>query len=552
MASSSNRKLNSSGSKAPKPTFRRAGAGAPRPAQRSQVPPRPSSVPAPAKAISAYTAPSREHTARRAAAVVREQRLRKAQGAPSAPRPTKRPANSLPARSRENGAMRRPASLPSGPSRALPARAGGSAIQHVPAPARQVRPAYAPATRGARPQRASASRPVQPLRTADAHRPPTPAAGPARRRGPMEAKRLTHVAAAPRGSEQASARPRRSAGLSRAHIALVAVAGVLALVALAVVVVVNSSLFAATDIRIVGSEHVAQDAAEQLINLPEGTTLLNVDEDQIVESLKQNPWVAGVDVKREYPHTLVITPRERAVSAIMYVAADDIAWAIGNDGCWIAPLSLAVAVDDSGAIVESGIVSTAISDQAEDGGASAPTDTRADPSADGADASEDGAADASDAGDGSASDDGGSDAPADEDKPAEDDGDGEPADQQDLAGLGAAEALARHFGALLLTDVASDVAPSSGSDVSAPIILAGLDYAKKFSSDFKAQIKYLSVPSKEAIAANLVSGIEVALGAPEDIGLKERVVTTLLEQQPGVTYIDVRTPNAYTFRSVPK
>lgn len=360
----------------------------------------------------------------------------------------------------------------------------------------------------------------------------------------MEAKRLTHVAAAPRGSEQASTRPRRSAGLSRAHIALVAVAGLLALVALAVVVVVNSSLFAATDIRIVGSEHVAQDAAEQLINLPEGTTLLNVNEDQIVESLKQNPWVAGVDVKREYPHTLVITPRERAVSAIMYVAADDIAWAIGNDGCWIAPLSLAVAVDDSGAIVESGIVSTAISDQAEDGGASAPADTRADPSADGADASDDG--------DGSASDDGGSDAPVAEDGPAEGDGDREPADQQDLAGLGAAEALARHFGALLLTDVASDVAPSSGSDVSAPIILAGLDYAKKFSSDFKAQIKYLSVPSKEAIAANLVSGVEVALGAPEDIGLKERVVTTLLEQQPGVTYIDVRTPNAYTFRSVPK
>ena len=42
------------------------------------------------------------------------------------------------------------------------------------------------------------------------------------------------------------------------------------------------------------SEHVTKHDAIQLIDLPEGTSLFNVDPDQITEDLKQNPWVSGV------------------------------------------------------------------------------------------------------------------------------------------------------------------------------------------------------------------------------------------------------------------
>ena len=380
----------------------------------------------------------------------------------------------------------------------------------------------------------------------------------------LESKKLTSVAAAPKpadDSPQGSLKRDlkiKMPSLSRARLAFAGVVAVAAVLALVAVVVVNSGLFAATDIRIVGSEHVAQDAAEQLINLPEGTTLLNVDEERIVDALKQNPWVSGVEVKREYPHTLVITPRERAVAAIMYVAADDIAWAIGDDGCWIAPLSLAVTVDESGSIVESGIVTTEASEKAE--GDAAATDGSS-----GDEASQGGADDDAD-GDGSAqsvrtddpSDAAGSEGTDASTEPAGDTADGQDATEvgsdgtRALSGVDAAEALAKHFGALLLTDVSSDVSPASGREVQSSVILAGMEYAEKFSSDFKAQIKYLSVPSEEAIVANLVSGVEVALGAPDDIAVKERVVTALLSQQAGVTYIDVRTPNAYTFRSVPQ
>ncbi|MDY5081465.1 MAG: FtsQ-type POTRA domain-containing protein [Collinsella sp.] len=260
------------------------------------------------------------------------------------------------------------------------------------------------------------------------------------------------------------------------------VGGILAAVAvLAVVaiVVINSGLFAATDIQIEGSEHVTKHDAMQLISLPENTSLFNVNPDQITEDLKQNPWVSGVDVQRQFPHTLVITPTERKVTAIAYISSDDLAWAIGDDDTWIAPLSTSVEVDDQGNVVTSG---------------------------EGANT---------------------------------------------LSGIDAALALAKHYGAVLLTDVSADVEPVSGRAVSSKAVKAGLDYVRGFSGEFLAQIKDISIPSVEAISANLDNGVEVSLGDSDDIAKKERVVTKLLSQVEGVTYINVRSPGNYTFRNAP-
>ena len=254
------------------------------------------------------------------------------------------------------------------------------------------------------------------------------------------------------------------------------VGGVLVVVA---VVVINSGLFTATDIQIQGSEHVTKHDAIQLIDLPEGTSLFNVDPDQITEDLKQNPWVSGVDVQRQFPHTLIITPMERKVIAIAYISSDDLAWAIGDDDTWIAPLSTSVEVDDQGNVITTGQGSNT------------------------------------------------------------------------LTGIDAALALAKHYGAVLLTDVSADVAPVSGQAVSSKAVKAGLDYVRGFSSEFLGQVKDISTPSVEAISANLNNGIEVSLGDSNDIVKKERVVTKLLSQVEGVTYINVRSPGNYTFRNAP-
>ena len=260
------------------------------------------------------------------------------------------------------------------------------------------------------------------------------------------------------------------------------VGGVLAVLAVLVVVaivVINSGLFTATDIQIQGSEHVTKHDAIQLIDLPEGTSLFNVDPDQITEDLKQNPWVSGVDVQRQFPHTLIITPTERKVIAIAYISSDDLAWAIGDDDTWIAPLSTSVEVDDQGNVITTGQGSNT------------------------------------------------------------------------LTGIDAALALAKHYGAVLLTDVSADVAPVSGQAVNSKAVKAGLDYVRGFSSEFLGQVKDISTPSVEAISANLNNGIEVSLGDSGDIAKKERVVTKLLSQVEGVTYINVRSPGNYTFRNAP-
>ena len=257
---------------------------------------------------------------------------------------------------------------------------------------------------------------------------------------------------------------------------ILAAVAVLAIIA---IVVINSGLFSATDIQIHGSEHVTKHDAMQLISLPENTSLFNVDPDQITEGLKQNPWVSGVDVQRQFPHTLIITPTEHKVTAIAYISSDDLAWAIGDDDTWIAPLSTSVEVDDQGNVITSG---------------------------EGANT---------------------------------------------LTGIDAALALAKHYGAVLLTDVSADVAPVSGRAVSSKAVKAGLDYARGFSSEFLDQVKDISTPSVEAISANLDNGVEVSLGDSDDIAKKERIVTKLLSQVEGVTYINVRSPCNYTFRNAP-
>ena len=302
----------------------------------------------------------------------------------------------------------------------------------------------------------------------------------------------------------------------------------------------KSSLFAATDIVINGSEHISQETAQKLIDLPDDTTLLNVDSDAIVQSLKKSPWVKGVDVKREFPHKLIITPTERKVVAVAYISADNVAWAIGDDGTWIAPVSLAVGIDAGGNVIDvTGLAATSTDDQAGDSSMGDAADTDQDSS------------DASDGSDAADSSDSSSDLQTDSSDSSDDQGAVQTADGVTLlSGEDAARAVAQQLNAVLLTNMGTDVAPSSSTKVKGEGLAAALKYIAGFSPDFLSQIKSFSVPSVQALACNLKGGVEVSLGSADDIQKKERIVTKLLEEQTGVTYINVRTPDSYTYRSV--
>ena len=489
MASSSNRKSNSSAS-SQKPTFRRSKGAAPAgcaPAPRTAARPKPAARPSvtaqPPKATkSSYT------VAAKAGAAPKQVKPKRV-----APKPTARKASALAPAARAQGTpdRRRPAASSSD-------RALAKANAHVSA------------------KRASR---------------PAPSVTPVLSRPASSASPRPHAAPAGSPASSAPAAERPSASRKGRLGLIVAIAVALALVTgVGGVVAVNSSLFAATDIEVKGSEHVSEEDMNRLLDVPEGSTLFNIDADALAGSLKRNPWVDTVDVQREFPHKLIITPKEYKVAAVVYIAADDIAWAVSDAGTWIAPMSLSVTVDADGSIIESAGKAPRCPPRPP----STPTPMtrmRRIPAAEKPTAPTAPRRDA--------------DAGADEEGAEEPDAEA----TGSLTGVDAALALARDAGALLLIDVSADVAPSSGAEVTSDVVKAGLAYAKGFSREFLAQIKDLSVPSVEAISANLVSGVEVSLGSPEDIGTKEQVVTKLLAERSGVTYINVRTPDAYTFRS---
>ena len=125
---------------------------------------------------------------------------------------------------------------------------------------------------------------------------------------------------------------------------LVAV-GVLAVVALVVVAVLSRMpVFVITGIDATASEHVSADTIAKLAAIEDGTTLLSVDTSAVERNVRQNPWVRGVSVRREFPDTLGITVEERKVGALVVLGSGSSVWALGDDGVWIEP----VQVDSSG------------------------------------------------------------------------------------------------------------------------------------------------------------------------------------------------------------
>lgn len=99
----------------------------------------------------------------------------------------------------------------------------------------------------------------------------------------------------------------------------------------------NTSVFEIKSIETQATDHVSVESIQSLLAVPEGTTLLNVDEDQIASELEKNPWVASVDIKREFPDTLSVTVNERKVGSLVLMGSGSVAWYLGEDNVWIMP-----------------------------------------------------------------------------------------------------------------------------------------------------------------------------------------------------------------------
>ena len=248
-------------------------------------------------------------------------------------------------------------------------------------------------------------------------------------------------------------------------ILLVMVAVLLVAALVAFLVLSGTGAFAIASIDTEDTEHLTAENIGKLANVPEGTTLLSMDEDVITENLKRNPWVGSVSYVREFPDRLKIIVTERTIDCLVKMGTGSVCWCLGDDGVWIEPLNLTVS-------------------------------------------------------DGNSSDD---------------------------EALG----MAQRLGATLITDVPTSVSPSAGSAANDEIFKAVAAYRELLSEEFSSQIVRFSVPSVESLSCTLKSGVEVSLGGPTNIDIKEAVVLQILERHPNqVTYINVRVPSQPSYRKL--
>lgn len=126
------------------------------------------------------------------------------------------------------------------------------------------------------------------------------------------------------------------AGLLAARAAAVAL--VVALVAgVAFLVLRNSSAFTIASVEAEPTAHVTHEDIQNLVQVPEGSTLLNVDTAAIEAALKKDPWVASVDFERVFPDTLRLHINEQSVEALVVMSTGTLAWYLGDAGIWIQP-----------------------------------------------------------------------------------------------------------------------------------------------------------------------------------------------------------------------
>lgn len=135
------------------------------------------------------------------------------------------------------------------------------------------------------------------------------------------------------------------------------------------ILVYNSSLFTISKVSVNGVEHLTADEMTDIASVPEGMTLLRVDESGIVHRLQQEAWVDEAKLSRVFPDTLKIDIKERSIAAVVEVSAEDSSehetWAIASDGTWlmnIPPENTAEAASVSAKVYEDAQIVLRISD----------------------------------------------------------------------------------------------------------------------------------------------------------------------------------------------
>lgn len=159
---------------------------------------------------------------------------------------------------------------------------------------------------------------------------------------------LDNAAAARRGAPQGGKERRERYQRGQSAKAVVGGVAVLAVVlVVAYFVLRSSSAFAIQNVVCEPTEHVTESDIKNLLEVPDGATLLNFDGSAIEASLKKDPWVGSVSFERQFPDTLRVVVNEQSTDALVVMNAGSIAWYLGTSGSWIQPTKVTVAQNQS-------------------------------------------------------------------------------------------------------------------------------------------------------------------------------------------------------------
>ena len=122
--------------------------------------------------------------------------------------------------------------------------------------------------------------------------------------------------------------------------AVVAVCAIGLAVLIAFFVLRDSAIFSVDNVVVEGTTHVSESDVRNLLTLEDGTTLLNIDKDLINDQLKRDPWVASVEVERQFPHTVKLTVVEQQVDMLVVMNSGSLGWYLGSSGSWIEPTKI--------------------------------------------------------------------------------------------------------------------------------------------------------------------------------------------------------------------
>lgn len=104
--------------------------------------------------------------------------------------------------------------------------------------------------------------------------------------------------------------------------------------------------------------------------------------------------------------------------------------------------------------------------------------------------------------------------------------------------------------ALRITDVPYDTKPEIGTYCADSNVNNALSIVSGLTTDLAGQVKTVAATDSESTTLTLQNNTEIVFGTASDIRDKERVCNEIMEQHPDVYYINVRTVDRPTWRSL--